>query len=217
MGRTVNTPPVAKRLSTSQALMEAAEHLFGLHGIEGVSLRQINMAARLGNKSAIHYHFADRAELLAAIWRYRLPQLNNRRLVLLRQSRERGSTSDPLVLLAIFAQPIYEIVDAEGHHCFAAYARFALRASESKALPDIVYAEDPSLAMALDELTKVGRRREPRFSRDVAWYRVRYAMSVFFDMVFERDHSSAPPLGMARSEDEFFADGVAMMAAMCLR
>lgn len=195
--------------------MEAAERLFGLHGIDGVSLRQINEAANLANKSAVHYHFGSREELVRAIWRYRVPLLNNRRLALLRQARERGRFDDPVVLLTLLAQPIYEFVDANGHHNFAAYARHALR--HPMAMEFHEDDEDTAIATVLDQVVTVGKGFIPSFDRELAWYRARYALSTFFDMVFERDHSPSPPSAMAASEDEFFADGAAMMAAMCFR
>ncbi|MGE0384501.1 MAG: TetR/AcrR family transcriptional regulator [Gammaproteobacteria bacterium] len=192
-----------------------AEQLFGRHGIEGVSLRQINVAAGLANKSAVHYHFGDRAELVRAIWRYRLPQLTARRMTLIHQAGERGTLNDPHTLLSIVVQPIHEIVDETGYRCFAAFSRHAIRASIAAELPDSILVEDPSLGIALGEVVKLGAKLRPALTRDVAWYRVRYAISAFFDMEFERGH--APPLGMPRSEADFFADGIRMMVAMCFR
>jgi AcrR family transcriptional regulator len=195
--------------------METAERLFGLHGIDGVSLRQINETANLANKSAIHYHFADRTDLVRRIWKYRLPILNSRRLILLRQARDRGQLDDPIILLSILAQPIYEFTDSNGHHTFSAYARHALR--DPMAVEFHEDAEDVSVTVILDEIARVGRQSIPGFNRDVAWYRARYAMATFFDMVFERDHSPNPPAAVPKSEDKFFADGAAMMAAICFR
>lgn len=54
--------------------LDAAECLFGALGIEGVSIRQIGLAAMVANKSTISYHFGDRADLVNAIWACRLPQ-----------------------------------------------------------------------------------------------------------------------------------------------
>lgn len=62
--------------------MLAAERLFGTHGLDGVSLRQIGIAAGNGNKMAVQYHFGDKAQLVQAIFEYRLPHLNERRRVL---------------------------------------------------------------------------------------------------------------------------------------
>ena len=63
-------------------LVLAAERLFALHGIDGVSLRQISVEAGSANNSAVHYHFGSKHSLVAAIFRHRLPQLINERRLL---------------------------------------------------------------------------------------------------------------------------------------
>lgn len=53
--------------ATSERLVSAAEHLFAVHGIDGVSLREINRVAGARNASALQYHFGDRDGLLKAL------------------------------------------------------------------------------------------------------------------------------------------------------
>ncbi|HET6951302.1 MAG TPA: helix-turn-helix domain-containing protein, partial [Acidimicrobiales bacterium] len=52
---------------TTERLIRAAERLFAEHGIEGISLREINRAAGARNASALQYHFRDRDGLLRAV------------------------------------------------------------------------------------------------------------------------------------------------------
>ena len=52
---------------TTDRLISAAERLFAEHGIDGVSLREINRAAGAKNASALQYHFRDRDGLLRAL------------------------------------------------------------------------------------------------------------------------------------------------------
>jgi AcrR family transcriptional regulator len=63
-------------------LVLAAERLLALHGIDGVSLRQIAVEAGSANNSAVHYHFGSKGGLIAAIFRHRLPQLLSERELL---------------------------------------------------------------------------------------------------------------------------------------
>ncbi|MGI5220859.1 TetR/AcrR family transcriptional regulator [Nocardia sp. CA-290969] len=57
-----------------QALLDAAEELFAVHGIDSVSNRRIAEYAGQSNHSAVTYHFGGRDELLRAlIDRYREP------------------------------------------------------------------------------------------------------------------------------------------------
>jgi AcrR family transcriptional regulator len=53
--------------TTTERLISAAEELFASHGIEGVSLREINRVAGAKNASALQYHFRDREGLLRAL------------------------------------------------------------------------------------------------------------------------------------------------------
>lgn len=53
--------------TTTDRLISAAEVLFAIHGIDGVSLREINRMAGAKNASALQYHFRDRDGLLRAL------------------------------------------------------------------------------------------------------------------------------------------------------
>ena len=59
--------PADGSAGTTERLISAAEHLFAIHGIDGVSLREINRAAGARNASALQYHFRDRDGLLKAV------------------------------------------------------------------------------------------------------------------------------------------------------
>ncbi|MDT3439890.1 MULTISPECIES: TetR/AcrR family transcriptional regulator [unclassified Pseudofrankia] len=73
--------------STKEQIVRVAEQLFALHGIEGVSLRQIGAAAGSGNNSAVQYHFGSKDELIRAIFEYRLAWLHERRMLLIAERR----------------------------------------------------------------------------------------------------------------------------------
>jgi AcrR family transcriptional regulator len=68
--------------SIALRIVLTAERLFAIHGIDGVSLRQIAAEAGSGNNSAVHYHFGSKDALIAAIFEHRLPQLNSERRLL---------------------------------------------------------------------------------------------------------------------------------------
>jgi AcrR family transcriptional regulator len=57
----------------------AAERLFAERGIEGVSLREINLAAKQRNTSAAHYHFGSKEALVDAIFEFRRSEIGKRR------------------------------------------------------------------------------------------------------------------------------------------
>ncbi|MGN0128458.1 TetR/AcrR family transcriptional regulator [Glutamicibacter soli] len=59
-----------------EALMDAAEELFAIHGIDGVSNRKITEHAGTANHSAIKYHFGTRDDLLNALIRRAITEVS---------------------------------------------------------------------------------------------------------------------------------------------
>jgi len=62
--------------ATRTRLIESAERLFAERGYDAVSLNDIRQEAGQLNASAISYHFGSKADLLQAIFEYRLPSVN---------------------------------------------------------------------------------------------------------------------------------------------
>ena len=63
-------------MRTRELLLDTAERLWGERGVEGVSLREIRIAAGQRNSSALQFHFGDRSGLLLALSRRHVPRLN---------------------------------------------------------------------------------------------------------------------------------------------
>lgn len=76
-------------IARSEALIDAAERLFALDGIDHASLRAIMRDAK-ADPGAIHYHFGGRQPLAVAVLNRILAPLNARRLLLLEQAVCRG-------------------------------------------------------------------------------------------------------------------------------
>jgi AcrR family transcriptional regulator len=62
-------------LRTQARLLDAAERLWGERGVEGVSLREIRIAAGQRNSSALQFHFTNRDGLLLALVQRHLPRV----------------------------------------------------------------------------------------------------------------------------------------------
>ena len=60
-------PQRADSQQTREALVRAAERLFGLRGLEAVSVNEITREAGQKNKSALSYHFGSREALIQAV------------------------------------------------------------------------------------------------------------------------------------------------------
>jgi AcrR family transcriptional regulator len=65
----------------------AAERLFAVHGVNGVSLRQISVEAGMANHSVVQYHFGSKDGLVDAILVNRLTYLGHRRKLLFSRLR----------------------------------------------------------------------------------------------------------------------------------
>jgi len=92
--------------------MVAAERLFAMNGVEGVTLREIQTAAGQANASVITYHFGSQAGLVRALLEFRYRKINARRAELLREAQERGVLGDPREAVWIIVRPLIESIDA---------------------------------------------------------------------------------------------------------
>lgn len=106
-----------------QRLTTVAERLFGLHGLDGISLRQISLAAGYGNNYAVQYHFGDAAGLIRAILKRRMPEVELRRAELLATTKQLGRIADTRALTDILYLPLIRYGEEQGERY---YARFIL-------------------------------------------------------------------------------------------
>lgn len=102
--------PTVAAATTKEALVLTAERLFALHGIDGVPVRQILLAAGAANKSAVQYHFESRDGLVRAILENRAPYLNERRRVLWAQA----PAGDLRAAIEAQFLPVAELGELEG-------------------------------------------------------------------------------------------------------
>lgn len=106
---------------TRAGLIEAAEFLFAHHGIEGVSLRQIGVAAGSLNTNVVGYHFGNKEALIEAIYHHRLPAMDARRRELLDAADRIGLGQDCKTLLTVMWLPLFEQKSVQNQHT---YTRF---------------------------------------------------------------------------------------------
>jgi AcrR family transcriptional regulator len=103
---------VAIAPSPKQHIAVTAERLLAERGIDGVSLRQIAAAAGFGNNSAVQYHFGSKDGLIQAIFEHRLPELHQRRQILI----ARKQPSDLRSWIVCYVLPILEQGEEENSH-----------------------------------------------------------------------------------------------------
>jgi AcrR family transcriptional regulator len=114
--RTKLTPTSTR---TREQLILAAERLFARHGVDNVSLRQINAEAGQRNSSASHYHFGSKESLITAIYDYRMDRLNARRNELLAALPPGPAPRPVAALVGTLVYPVVEEIEgSEGGSAF---------------------------------------------------------------------------------------------------
>lgn len=93
--------------ATARHLLVTAERLFAVHGLEGVSLRQVAVEAGSANNSAVHYHFGSKEGLVDAILALRVSHLLQRRALL----RARVADDDLRSHLEAHLLPLLELAE----------------------------------------------------------------------------------------------------------
>lgn len=128
-------PPSSKRRDsaagreTRRLICLAAEALIGKQGPEGATLKEIGKAAGQRNRSAVAYHFGDKASLINEVIRMRNSEMEEERGALLEEAKAQGKTDDLLTLVRCLYQPILSVTDDQGIHC---YSRFQLQILSSQ-------------------------------------------------------------------------------------
>lgn len=92
---------------TKDRILDAAERLFALHGIEATSLRQITRDAKV-NLAAVNYHFNSKDELIRSVYCRRIRPMNESRLARL-QTLETNEATTLEAILEAFYEPTIDM------------------------------------------------------------------------------------------------------------
>lgn len=172
---------LAAGASVPDRLIDAAEKLYGEHGVKAVSLRQISVAAGTGNNNAVQYHFGDAAGLIRAILAKRAPGVDIRRKQLLAKCAKAGPLTTRALVHALYI-PAIDHVNERGER---ALARFILAlcstAEGAEHLADIE-RRMPACMQILELLRQLNGALPVRLLRE----RIRLAFLMFLNSVFNR-------------------------------
>ena len=104
--------------SGKEKILYVAERLFGQRGINGVSLREIAVAAEQANNSAVALHFGDKEGLVHAIYETRAPLIDRIREKRLNKAGDIDQLGI-LQLLECLLLPWTDDIDEDGEHPYA--------------------------------------------------------------------------------------------------
>lgn len=165
MSSSTSMPHARPAAATRDRIINAAERLCAVHGIEAVSLRQIGVAAGAANHFAVQYHFGDKAGLIRAIFERRLPSLDARRAFWLDKVKRAGRDTDPTALMEVLLRPLSEEVDDKGTRSYAAFLLGLFRnggvdarmdasdlAPLTSQLADLMHAANSGVPLALSRM-----------------------------------------------------------------
>src|ERR1700722_12984667 len=194
----------------ARAIIVAAERLFGKYGLDGVSLRQIVVAAGQVNPSAVHHHFGSKRGLIQAAYELRTPLIESARQAQLNaMDQENRSSIDDLI--AALLEPIIEVLKKQER---LLYARFMMRLLP---LGDAEHPYFSCLDMCAPSV-EIGRRilaHFPKLAPDVVATRVRMAACVFLQGIWDerrvRRLISRPYQSEAVYWDEIFQMALSML------
>ena len=143
--------------ATRELLVRTAERLIAERGVDGVSLREVAAAAGQRNTAAVRYHFGDREGLVGAVFEFRLPGINERRLALLDQIRAEGLLDDPCRLVEAYALPLVEEAARPNSH----YVGFLNRLSHHNRTSHPFWQIAPTLTDSAEAVLRLLARRVP--------------------------------------------------------
>lgn len=94
---------------TTTAILDAAERLFAVHGIDGTSIREITRVADV-NVAAVHYHFGAKEAVLRAVTDRVVGPMNARRFRLLERAQDAAAPQRPDIeaVIEAFVRPDIE-------------------------------------------------------------------------------------------------------------
>jgi AcrR family transcriptional regulator len=96
---------LVERPSTKAHLIDVSEELFGLYGLDGISLREIAASAGQANANAVQYHFKDKIGLIRAILGDRTLRREKIRIEMLDRLIAEGKQTSVRDLLAAIILP----------------------------------------------------------------------------------------------------------------
>lgn len=175
-------PLVSIERSFPERLLDAAEDLLGRYGLDGVSMRQIRVAAGTANKSAIQYHFGDLDGLIRAVLARRMVEADRIQALLLDRLESEGRLCDSRSLLDLWVRPPLQSVNENGERV---WARFLVAVLNSRTGTKLM-AELKSLAPTIERVQSLLRAAHPGIPPLVLDERLRLMTSMILCSAFNR-------------------------------
>lgn len=170
------------RKPSVERLLDAAERLLGMHGLDGVSLRQIGNAAGSANNFAVQYHFGDIDGLIQAILSRRMPVVDARQSEMLQMFEAEGRGDDPRALIDAFLRPILEQLNGNDERAYARFITALLRSPQGRVHCKRLFHLTPMTLAIRERLSALN----PHLSLELLDERLRWLSGMVCTSVFNR-------------------------------
>jgi len=190
-------------------LMVAAEKLFGRHGIEAVSLREIAATANHANNSAVQYHFGSKENLVQAVFEMRMPKLEAARAQHLANARSMGKLSLRALLCALLL-PVLEVFDDQA---LENYVLFNTRLTH-RDTGDHPFFRAAAISPASIEIYDEIQKLFSQMPKEAFSIRMRLASDLFLDSVAEWKRLKTVKVNPYRDDQVFWDDVINMALAI---
>lgn len=190
---------------TRQALLLAAENLFGIYGFDGTSMRRIGADAGQANVSVVRYYFDNKENLAFQILDWRVAQMEGERQQRLAMAMERPPGQRMHDLVSGIFLPVLGFTEATGKHTFARFLTQYMTTFRAHGVhhPEELAGRAPALAGIVAEMNRELHFLTPQQVR----MRSTKAMIGFMSLVILHDQG-AGFFGSSPDLAEMIADGI---------
>lgn len=203
---------VALKLSeTQEAIIAAAEQMFGRLGVDAVSMRAIGAAAGSGNHYSVQYHFGSKEGLIRAILLSRARTLERYRGEFLAEATAAGKLNNAHALIRALLMPMAMQTDANGRHSFASFAVHLYWHSKASASWMESHEFSPMMLHILDLL-----RGLVDLPPDIKEARLRNGTLYFLHVLIACDKAQETGNPQERPDEEFWTDAIGAITASYL-
>jgi AcrR family transcriptional regulator len=171
---------------TRSRILDVAEKLFGEHGLERVSIRDITTQAKV-NLAAVNYHFGSKEDLIAAVFERRIVPVNKARLAALdRVERSAGGGIPKLEdILEAFIRPALQsaLKPSKGGAAFASLFGRCL-SEPSSGVEALLKKQFEPLAQHMNAALK---KALPELSRSEIFWRMKFTYGALHHWLLTKD------------------------------
>lgn len=190
-------------------LVAAAEKLFGNHGVDNVSLREIAAAAGHANNSAVQYHFGSKENLVQAVFEIRMPALDAARARYVEEAGPIASLT-PKELFGALLIPVAQCFRGPELETFGMFMT-SLAHRDTDEHP---FFRNEDIAPVTIGLYRAIEERFAHLPYEAFSVRLRLAVDLFFDAIAEQRRLGDSPACPYRSSQHFWYDILDMVVAV---